>query len=136
MEVRFNSSRDIGGFNRRRGDTMIGKPELSEETKRRANEVYRYLRTEARPVTKEELCSFLGWEYNSSSERRVRDLISIIAKRKPIIATSDQRGYKVPTIDDLEAVEHQWRELDSRISELAARREPLIKFAEKIKFAR
>ena len=77
---------------------MIAKPELSEETKRRANEVYRYLRTEARPVTKEELCSFLGWEYNSSSERRVRDLISIIAKRKPIIATSDQRGYKVPTV--------------------------------------
>ena len=119
-----------------RGAVMIEKPELSEETKRRANEVWRFLRDEAKPVTKQEICDFLGWEYNSSSDRRVRDLISIIAKRKPIVATSDQRGYKVPTANDLEAVEHQWKEIDSRIAELAARREPLIKFAEKIKFMR
>ena len=115
---------------------MIEKPELSEETKKRANEIYRYLKAENRSVTKQEICDYLGWEYNSSSERRVRDLISLIAKRRPIIATSDQRGYKVPTMNDLDAVEHQWRELDSRIAELEARREPLIKFAEKIKFAR
>jgi hypothetical protein len=49
-----------------------------------------------------------------------------------LIATSDQRGYKIAkTKADLEEVIHQWKELDSRIEQLEERKKPLIEFYEK-----
>lgn len=110
----------------------IKKPELTMLERQRGNELYHYLRRAQRLVTKEELCGVLGWKYNKSNERRVRELISLLAKRVPIIATSNDKGYKLAlTPQDLDAVKHQWSELDSRIEELAERRKPLIRFYEK-----
>jgi hypothetical protein len=110
----------------------IKKPELNDIDKERANAIFRYLCKIRRPATKEEICEFIGWDFNTSNERRIRELISSIAKVKPIIATSNKRGYKVATSEeDLAEVVHQWRELDSRIEELAERRKPLIRFYEK-----
>lgn len=110
----------------------IKKPELSMLDRRRGNELFHYLRRAQRLVTKEELCAVLGWKFNRSNERRIRELISLLAKRVPIIATSNEKGYKLAmTPQDLEAVKHQWNELDSRIDELAERRKPLIRFYEK-----
>lgn len=111
---------------------MIEKPNL-DKIKERANIIYVYLK-DGKTRTKSELCGALGWEYNSSNDRRVREIISILAKKIPIISTSDSRGYRIAkSILDLDDVEHQWRELDSRISELEERKSPLIKFYEKAK---
>lgn len=111
---------------------MIGKPEVSEKDKQRTNELYTYMKLTGRACTKEELCRVIGWEYNKTNDRRIRDLINLIKKRRPIIATPDQRGYKVATgKDDLEAVVHQWRYIDKIQADLEATKEPLIAFYEK-----
>ena len=73
---------------------------------------------------------FFG-KVNNNTERQIRELISILAKRVPVIATSDSKGYYVASKpEDLEKVEHQWKEIDSRIAELDKRRKPLIDFYE------
>jgi len=59
-------------------------------------------------------------------------MISILKKHVPIVATSDQKGYRAvidPT--DMDAVMHQWREYDSRIDDFEGSKKPLIKFYEK-----
>lgn len=110
---------------------MIGKPEVSEKDKKRTNELYTYMKLTGRPCTKEELCRVIGWEYNKTNDRRIRDLINLIKKRKPIIATPDQKGYKVATSkDDLEAVIHQWKYIDKIQADLEATKEPLKRFYE------
>lgn len=112
----------------------IKKPELTERDKKLGNEIHRILMAHDRPITKEFICQSLGWEYNSSTERKVRDLLSKIAKVKPLISTSDQKGYYIARkVEDLEAVTHCWKEIDSRIAELEERRKPLIDFYEKCK---
>ncbi|MBQ9716059.1 MAG: hypothetical protein IJV77_06600 [Clostridia bacterium] len=104
----------------------IKKPELSEEQKAKINELYQLLKQ--RVWTKTELQIHFGM-----SERNVRRLISELAKKKPIISVSTEKGYKVATGKaDLPSVEHCWRELDSRIEELEARKKPLIDFREKM----
>lgn len=106
------------------------KPELTEKQKERANDVYRYLKTYG-VSTKQELCNFLDWKYNSSNDRRIREILSILAKKVPIISLSNQKGYKLATIKDMDDVIHQWKEFDSRIKEMEARRKPLIDFYSK-----
>ena len=108
---------------------MNKKPELSPAIKARANELFLMLKQ--RTYTKQELQEHFYGKVTSNNERRIRDLISTLAKRVPIIATSDSKGYYVAsTAEDLEKVKHQWKELDSRISELDKRRKPLIDFYE------
>ena len=61
--------------------------------------------------------------------------MSVLATKKPIISTSDSKGYRMAVKrSDLEDVEHQWRELDSRIKQLQKRVTPLIDFYEKAKY--
>ena len=109
---------------------MIGKPNL-DKIKERANLLYIHLK-DGILRTKPELCNILGWEYNTSNDRRIREIISMLAKKVPIISTSDNKGYRMAkNICDLEEVEHQWKELDSRIQELEERKKPLIDFYEK-----
>lgn len=113
---------------------MYKKPEISDNSKVLVNRIYKFLLQQNVAVKKEKLCELLGWEYNTSNDRRIRDLISILAELKPIVATSNQRGYYLAkSKEDLEKVEHQWKEFDSRIEKLEKRREPLIKFYEKMK---
>lgn len=106
----------------------IEKP-MTENQRQNANSLYRFLMV-SDVVTKEELCAELGWTQNK--DRQLRELLSIIGKKFPLIATSDQKGYKIAkSKGDLEQVIHQWKELDSRIEQLEERKKPLIEFYEK-----
>lgn len=66
------------------------------------------------------------------TERHARDMISTLSKRIPIIAVSDRKGYKCARkVEDLELVRQSMAEIDSRIRELFARKEPLLEFIKK-----
>lgn len=109
----------------------IKKPEMSEKEKELGNKVYHILMSHEKPITKEFICSSLGWEYNSSTERKVRMLLSYIGKVKPLISTSDQKGYYIARkVEDLETVKHQWLEHNKRVQEINERIAPLQKFIE------
>jgi hypothetical protein len=45
-------------------------------------------------VTKEQMLEHLGWD--KSKDRQLRDLLSMLARKKPLVSTSDQKGYKIP----------------------------------------
>lgn len=83
-------------------------------------------------LTKPELCKLLNWEYNSNKDRQIRDLVAEIAKEYPILSASDnKRGFKLAkpqTKEDVEEVEHTWKEFDKRIKEMQLRKQPLIDF--------
>lgn len=109
----------------------IEKP-ITENQKQLANSIYKFLYHQRRFVTKQELCAELGWEYNSTNDRKIRDTINIIKKRKPIVATPDRKGYFAPICAvDLEEVKHQWKYIDSIIADLMETKKPLIEFCEK-----
>ena len=104
------------------------KPQLSN-SQEKANELYLYLKQRFDYVSKEEIGAYLGVK----NERSVRDIISLLATKKPILSNSGGKGYKLAqTIDDLEELKHTWAELDSRIEQLEERKKPLLKFYEKI----
>ena len=106
-----------------------GKPTLSN-SQEKANELFLYLKSKGDYATKEEIGVYLGVK----NERSVRDIISLLATKKPILSNSGGKGYKLAqTIDDLEEIEHTWAEIDSRIEQLQERKKPLIKFYEKYK---
>ena len=108
----------------------IKKP-MTENQRQNGNAIYRLLMAYD-VVTKEEMLAELGWD--NRKDRQLRDLLSMIGKKRPLIATSDQKGYKIAkTKADLEEVCHQWKELDSRIANLKERVTPLIKFYEQVK---
>ena len=105
---------------------------MTENEKINGNKLYKYMMTHD-VLTKEQMLEFLGWD--SKKDRQLRSLINLIAKKVPVISTSDSKGYKIAkTKEDLEHVEHQWREFDTRISEMEARKKPLIQFYEKFKY--
>lgn len=109
------------------------KPELTNK-QQLCNTLFLYLKNQKRPCTKEELCEVLGLEFSASNERKIRDLISMLAQRKPILSTSNQKGYKLAlTVEDLSEVEHQYNELVSRCQELVKRMQPLMSFSERYK---
>lgn len=111
---------------------MAFEKPMTEAQKENGNRLYKFMMANG-TVTKEQMLGALGWD--EKKDRQLRDLISCIAKKVPVISTSDARGYYIAkTKADLEAVEHQWKELDSRIEELEKRKEPLIRFYEKLKF--
>jgi hypothetical protein len=104
---------------------------ITQNKKELGNKLYKYLMCNG-VLTKEQMFSFLGWE--KEKDRQLRDLISLIAEKVPIVATSDSKGYMIAkTQKDLEIVEHQWKEIDSRIESLEKRKQPLIRFYEKFK---
>lgn len=84
------------------------------------------------PLTKEEI----GEKLHITSEREVRDVISICSMHYPVIAVSSKKGYRrAKAIDNLEdkelqleidEVEHQLRELKSRVDCLKKRMKPLV----------
>ena len=111
------------------GEFEIIRKEMTENQKRYGNQLYKFF-VRKDVVTKEEMLEELGWD--KTKDRQLRDLISCIAKKAPIISTSDQKGYYLAKSEkDLEDVEHQWAELSSRIEELEKRIEPLIVFRDK-----
>jgi biotin operon repressor len=84
------------------------------------------------PVTKEEI----GEKLHITSDRVIRDVISICSMHYPVIAVSSKKGYRrAKAIDNLEdkelqleidEVEHQLRELKSRVDCLNKRMKPLV----------
>lgn len=104
----------------------IQKP-ITDGMKDKANAVFVILKRGGY-WTKQQLGEILGIK----NERSVRDVISLLSKRVPIISTSDNKGYALAKGgDDIEAVIHTWKEIDSRIAELEERKKPLINFYEK-----
>ena len=109
---------------------MYEKP-MTENQKFYGNKLYKFMMTNG-VVTKEDMLIHLGWD--KSRDRQLRELISLIAKKVPVISTSDSRGYKIAkTENDLQEVEHQLKEFDSRINEIELRKAPLFKFYDKLK---
>jgi DNA-binding winged helix-turn-helix (wHTH) protein len=99
---------------------------MTPNQKDNGNKLYRYM-MQHDVCTKEELFNVLGWD--KSKDRQLRDLISMIAKKVPVISTSDSKGYKIAkSVKDIEEVKHQWKEIDKRQQELEARKKPLIDF--------
>ena len=108
---------------------MTPSKPLTDNIKEKANALYLYLKQVGRYATKEEIGQFLG----VNNERSVRDIIALLATKKPIISHSGNKGYKLAqTAEDLEGVERTWAELSSRMEELERRTAPLIAFREKM----
>jgi flagellar biosynthesis/type III secretory pathway chaperone len=84
-------------------------------------------------VTKEQMLEHLGWD--SKKDRQLRDLLSLIGKKRPLISTSDSKGYKIAkTQKDIEEVEHTLAEMSSRVEEIQKRMQPLYSFRDLHKF--
>lgn len=99
--------------------------------KEKARVLYQYMKEHPEPISKETICQICG----VNNERSAREIIAVIAERRPIIATSDCKGYRLAlTESDLSDVEHSWAEIDSRIEELEKRKKPLIDFYDKTKY--
>lgn len=104
---------------------QIEKPDISPQMYARCNELFKLL--QERTYTKDELC-----EHFHTNERTVREMISVVSHYRPVISTSDSRGYRIArTLADVEEVRHTWAELSSRTEEIEKRMAPLIKFIEK-----
>ena len=103
---------------------------ITDNMKEKVNALWAEMR-DGRTLNLEEVCEVCGVK----SERQARDIMRVLAALKPIISTSDSKGYRMAVKrSDLEDVEHQWRELDSRIKQLQKRVTPLIDFYEKAKY--
>ena len=104
---------------------------MTDNQKINGNKLYKFL-MQNDVVTKEQMLDYLGWD--RKKDRQLRDLLSLIGQRVPLIAVSSDNGYKIAkTKEDLDEVIHSWKELDSRIKALESRKQPLIKFYEKYK---
>lgn len=105
---------------------------ITQNLKTKANILWEYMRGKGGYVTKDEVCKVTGCR----NERSAREVISVLASVKPIISTSDSRGYKLATSrEDLDEVIHSWQEIDSRQAELEKRKKPLIAFYEQYRGA-
>ena len=103
---------------------------ITDNMKEKVNALWAEMR-DGRTLNLKEVCEVCGVK----SERQAMDIRSVLATKKPIISTSDSKGYRMAVKrSDLEDVEHQWRELDSRIKQLQKRVTPLIDFYEKAKY--
>ena len=109
----------------------IEKP-MTENQKYYGNMLYNFLMAND-TVTKEQMLEHLGWD--KSMDRQLRDLLSLIGQKVPLISVSSDKGYKIAkNKNDLALVEHSWAELSSRVEVLNNRIAPLIKFRDKHKF--
>lgn len=97
----------------------------SKKQKARIYQVFNYLKLKYPEwATREEITEATG-----ICERTVRDCISKIRYKYPVISYSTQKGYKLAlTSDDLADVEHTLAEMESRRQEIALSERPLIIF--------
>lgn len=108
------------------------KKPITENQRFYVNKLYNFLRKRDY-TTKDEMFEFLGW--NKTKDRQLRDLLSLIGQKVPLISVSSDRGYKIAKDEsDLELVEHTWAELSSRTEILMERIKPLVKFRDKYKY--
>lgn len=103
--------------------TKQSKP-ITQNIKKKANILWDYMRTRGY-VTKDEICVVTG----CTNERSAREVVAVLATVKPIISTSDSKGYKLArTRADIDDVMHSLNELTSRQNELERRKAPLNEF--------
>lgn len=108
---------------------MDCKKPLTDNAKEKANALYFYLKGQKDYVSKEQIGLALGIK----NERSVRDVIALLATKKPIISNSGNKGYKLAqNKEDLEDATRTWAELSSRMEELEKRIKPLIAFRDKM----
>ena len=101
---------------------------VTENMAEKANALYRLLKSANEYLTKEEIGEALGIK----NERSVRDVVALLATRRPIISHSGNKGYKLALTEaDKDEVRRCWAELSSRMEELEKRIQPLIVFLEK-----
>jgi len=100
--------------------------QMSEKQKQECNAIARLIANDW--MQKKEIQDIFKMD-----ERTVRDRISKIAKKVPVIAISDKRGYK-RALDsaDLSYAKQTFNELKSRIKELEERAAPLEMFIKEI----
>ena len=97
---------------------------MTEERRAQLNALYRMMCE--RTVTKEDVMRAFG-----VGERLARDMISEIAKVKPVIALSDRRGYRVALrVDDMRDARHALADIRSRQREMERRALMLEQFLE------
>lgn len=97
---------------------------MTDERKAQLNALYRLMRD--RTVTKEDVMRSFG-----VSERVARDMISEVAKVRPVISFSDKRGYRVACRpEDLKDARHALLDIRSRQSEMERRALMLEQFLE------
>lgn len=107
--------------------TKYNKPTL-KKIEEKANKLFLYLKAQDDYVSKAQIGAVLGIE----NERSVRDVISLLATKVPIISHSKTKGYKIAKSEkDLDEAYLTWRELTSRANEINNRILPLLKFCEK-----
>ena len=107
----------------------VQKPELTSAMRERLNDLYRLLKT--RYYTKQELMNIF-----EVGERQVREMISLLSHKVPVISTSGSNlGYKVATDKvDLDLVRYSCAELESRVNEIEKRKKPLMDFIDKFSY--
>lgn len=97
---------------------------MTDKNREMLNSLVRILRQTS--MTKQEVMSRFD-----VPERTARDMISEIAKRVPVIALSDSKGYRIAvTEDDIEDAKHAFFENRKRSGEIEKRNKPLIDFLE------
>lgn len=107
------------------------KPEVTGNKKLMCEEIWRFTYGVNRKKYEIEQHIYPNTKPNSH-ERQIRDMLSILSKHVPIIATSDQDGYMVAcTSEHVELAKHQLNELRKRKLELELRERPLEKFIQK-----
>lgn len=106
----------------------IKEPKIANKTAL-MDKLETYINNASEYKSKEQMCNYLGLEYNGSNDRKVRRLLEflVIERGIKVIATSDRRGYKVANSED--EIEHQIAENNSRIRKLELRNEALRKIS-------
>ena len=94
---------------------------LNEKNCAQLNALVRVMRT--RKVTKQEVMQMF-----ETSERTARDMLSEVAKKCPVIAVSDGKGYRIVNMsipDDMREAQHAYNENRKRAEEILKRNIPL-----------
>lgn len=104
---------------------------VTKNIQKRANEIYRFLYSNRRFCTKDELMQASG----CTNERSVRDIINLLRNMGYcIVSVSDRKGYYLAlTKEDMELVTHAWTETDKRVQELESMKSCFVKFYDKMR---
>ena len=108
-------------------DKLVGKKPVSQMSEKEKEEcrLVAELIAEAY-LDKHTIADFLGLD-----ERIVRDRVAKIAQRRPVIASSGKKGYKLAQgVEDVYLAKQTIAESKSRIREIKKRIRPLEKFVE------
>lgn len=97
---------------------------LTDENKEKLNALYKLM-------CKQNVTKQMVMQIFKINERTARDMISEIAKRAPVIAVSDSKGYRIAvSIKDTNEAKHAFLENKKRAEEIMKRNAPLKQFLE------